>query len=174
MKVAPCIGVEEEGRRERTPGDLLLHPAALVALAVVIFNDRVLKIHYPGVVSGKLSDFAGLVYFPLFLVAALELLRRLVRRSPWELTWHAVAVASVVVGVSFVLIKTWDPAGDAYRVGIGWALWVARIGPSLLADGEVPAQGDVGLVKDPWDLMALPMLLVPVHVARSVMGRRFL
>ena len=41
----------------------------------MIVNDRVLKVRYPSEVTGKLSDFAGLVFFPLFLVAAAEALR---------------------------------------------------------------------------------------------------
>ena len=80
--------LSDEVARHRVPGDLLLHPVALLATALVILNDRVLKPEMPGVVSGKLSDFAGLVYFPLFVVAVLEGLRWLVRRSDWELDWR--------------------------------------------------------------------------------------
>ena len=48
-----------------TPGDGLLHPVALVALAILIVNDRLLKDAWPGPVTGKLSDVAGLVVAPL-------------------------------------------------------------------------------------------------------------
>lgn len=37
----------------------LLHPWYLVALFTLIANDRLLKEAYPGVITGKLSDFAG-------------------------------------------------------------------------------------------------------------------
>lgn len=38
-----------------------------LALFVWIFNDHILKYEYPGLVTGKLSDFAGLFCFPFVL-----------------------------------------------------------------------------------------------------------
>lgn len=32
-------------------------------------NDHVLKYRYPGMITGKLSDFTGIFYFPIFLAA---------------------------------------------------------------------------------------------------------
>ena len=41
-----------------------MHPVALAAIAVLVVNDHVLKSAYPGWLTGKLSDIAGLVFFP--------------------------------------------------------------------------------------------------------------
>ncbi|MDP6933021.1 MAG: hypothetical protein QGG40_08885, partial [Myxococcota bacterium] len=47
------------------PAEGLLHPAPLLALVVLVVNDHWGKGHLPAVLSGKLSDFAGLLFFPL-------------------------------------------------------------------------------------------------------------
>jgi hypothetical protein len=156
-------------RTARVPGDLLLHPVALVALVLVIFNDMVLKVSYPSVLSGKLSDFAGLVYFPLFLVAAFEGLRWLRRRSGWELTPRAVVVAVVVVGSAFVAIKVSYPAGEVYRTVMGMVWYPLDLVSSVLGGNGVPPLSRVALVQDRVDLIAVPSLLLPVWVARRVM-----
>ena len=75
-----CAAVPGRSRRQPVPGELLLHPVALIAIAVVIFNDRYLKLHHPGIISGKLSDVGGLIYFPLFVVSLIEVVCRLTHR----------------------------------------------------------------------------------------------
>src|SRR5438045_2459919 len=47
--------------------DALLEPTPLAAIALLLLNDHALKARWPGVVTGKLSDAAGLVFFPLLL-----------------------------------------------------------------------------------------------------------
>ena len=59
--------------RIRRPGDLLLHPIAVLAVAVLVINDHVLKGLAPGLLTGKLSDLAGLLFFPLLLASVVEL-----------------------------------------------------------------------------------------------------
>ncbi len=48
------------------PAYSLLSPWFIGGLLVLILNDAWLKAAFPGVLSGKLSDFAGLLVFPLF------------------------------------------------------------------------------------------------------------
>lgn len=43
----------------------------IVAVAILVVNDHVLKAVWPGFVTGKVSDFAGLFAFPLFFSAFL-------------------------------------------------------------------------------------------------------
>ena len=62
-------------QRARFPGDVLAHPVALLAIAAVVINDRYLKVSHPGTLSGKFSDFAGLIYFPLLVFAMVEMVR---------------------------------------------------------------------------------------------------
>jgi hypothetical protein len=50
-------------------GDRLLHPAPAAALALLLANDLVLKASFPGPVTGKLSDLAGLYLFSVFCLA---------------------------------------------------------------------------------------------------------
>jgi hypothetical protein len=52
---------------EPVPGDGLLHPIVLLAIGILLINDHVLKSAWPGAVTGKLSDIAGLVFFPLLV-----------------------------------------------------------------------------------------------------------
>src|SRR5438874_8201324 len=94
--------------RRVTAGELALHPVALVSLAVLVVNDRWLKSAWPGFVTGKLSDCAGLVLLPIGLVSLAEILRRICRRP---LIWRYDAlwwVALSVVGFAFVKVT---PAG---------------------------------------------------------------
>ena len=153
----------------RTPGDLLFHPVALAALVLVILNDRVLKVRYPSAFTGKLSDFVGLVYFPLFVVATLEALRWLLRRRPWQLGPRSVVAISVIVGLAFTLIKLWSPAAVFYRARLGVLLWPAYAVGDLLQGTGLPGIRVVGLVQDTTDLIALPALLLAVWVAKRVM-----
>jgi hypothetical protein len=57
------------GRVKPSRGGGLLHPGLVVAVAILLVNGLLLQVKAPGLVSGKLSDVAGLAYFPLFLQA---------------------------------------------------------------------------------------------------------
>ncbi len=63
----PCTA--HRGVRYARGAELLTWPVAL-AIAVTAINDHVLKAAWPGVVTGKISDFSGLFFFP-FLITAL-------------------------------------------------------------------------------------------------------
>jgi len=57
-------------RLVRTALTALAQPVTLGSIALLLINDHLLKGHYPSALTGKLSDFAGLFFFP-FLLAAL-------------------------------------------------------------------------------------------------------
>ena len=59
-------------RGEPVPADLLLHPAAFGAIVLLVLNDHIFKAAFPGPITGKLSDVAGLIIAPLVLVALVE------------------------------------------------------------------------------------------------------
>ena len=44
----------------------LAHPVFLVSLFILFFNDLILKTVFNNYLTGKLSDFAGLLAFPFF------------------------------------------------------------------------------------------------------------
>ncbi len=60
---------------KKNAASLLLHPLFLISLCVLFCNDFYLKAAYPGFLTGKLSDIAGLVAFSLFLFAILPINR---------------------------------------------------------------------------------------------------
>jgi len=113
----------------------LVHPLSIAALAVLALNDHLWKGVGPAWLTGKLSDFAGLFYFP-FLVAALCALVT----DRWR--GSAGRVAFAVVAVWFAAAKTIPAAHQA-------TVWLA----SRLV-------GDVAVVRDPTDVIAL-LSLVP-------------
>ncbi|MBB1284794.1 hypothetical protein HRH25_10465 [Flavisolibacter sp. BT320] len=51
---------------QKTKASLLLHPLFVGSLALLLLNDFYLKYAYPGFLTGKLSDFAGLIVLPIF------------------------------------------------------------------------------------------------------------
>lgn len=139
----------------------LAHPWSLLAIAVLIVNDHLLKWVWPGVVTGKLSDFAGLVCFPLLLLALLE---------PWCPRGRDRRVAGLVAGLTalgFAMVKTWPPANHAHAVAWGLLQWPGAAVQAWLAGSPSPPRFEVECVRDPTDLIALPAVLVAVWLVPS-------
>ena len=128
---------------------LVSRPPALLAVAVLVVNDHVLKALCPGFVTGKLSDVAGLFFFPLLLVDIV----RLVTRSSSR---YVLPVAAVATAIVFVAVKTWAPAHDLYCAGLGAAQWTVRSLVSCVLGLPAPHRTRVRLVMDAGDLAALP------------------
>lgn len=123
------------------PPSVLVHPLPIGALALLVINDHLLKAAWPGLVTGKLSDFAGLIVAPLLLTELLLLLR-----VP---SGKALVIGVLVVGAAFALIKTLAPAS---------ALYVAFSSGLLLPFGRAAANA-----RDPTDLVAL-VVLPPLYL----------
>ncbi|SDZ20693.1 Catechol 2,3-dioxygenase [Amycolatopsis xylanica] len=107
------------------------HPLTIGATAVLLLNDHVFKQAWPGLVTGKLSDVAGLVVAPpvLGLLLGLFLADRI-----------GAAVAVVLTGAGFAVVKLTSAGAEAAS-----AVWSGINGPSVvLADSS--------------DLVALPAL----------------
>ncbi|GAA3000659.1 hypothetical protein [Streptosporangium longisporum] len=122
------------------------HPATVVATVVLPVNDHVLKALWPGLLTGKLSDVAGLLVAPPVLTLALVLMSMpvlaLLRAGSLlpALTRVAAPVATVVTGAGFTAVKvTQEGAEFASRV------WSTVAIPSRM-------------LADPTDLLALPAL----------------
>ncbi|WP_155374349.1 hypothetical protein [Catellatospora vulcania] len=125
----------------------LAHPVSLLALAVLLVNDHVLKAAWPGVVTGKLSDVAGLLVAP-------PLLALLVTLGAPRLPQRLVAAgATVAVGVGFAVVKSSGTAAAAAS-----DLWTVVAGPSTVR-------------ADLTDLLALPVLLGTLAVWRHARTR---
>ena len=87
----------------------LCRPLPIAGVALLLFNDHVGK-HWgllPGVVTGKLSDVAGLFFFPILLFSLVDwaVPWLAARRREW-LTW----LCAGVTGLLFAAIKLWPPA----------------------------------------------------------------
>jgi len=146
-------------RRDPRPSGLL-HPLALAAIALLIINDHVLKARYPGWLTGKLSDVAGLVFFPLLLRALLAPIARLAPRGPRRalrrpalpLARSRLLIACIAMtALAFAAIKLAAPATAACEQILG-AIEGVR----------------VTIVRDPTDLLALPFVLAALWIARRV------
>ncbi len=130
-------------RRELHPARALVTPAWLLALVVLALNDHLLKGAglLPGVVTGKLSDFAGMIVAPVLLAALLR-----VRTRRGLLACHA------AVGAVFAGINVSPAVADAWSWLIGF-VWPWHI------------------TVDPTDLVALPALALGWHVLVPAMTR---
>ena len=119
------------------PAQAFAHPLWLGALLLLILNDHVLKGSgwMPGAITGKLSDFAGLVVAPAVLSV---LLRARTRRS-------VLACACAIFAV-FTLIKLSQASADLLALALS-KIWV-----------------DAKIYADPSDLLALPMLWLGVRL----------
>jgi hypothetical protein len=133
----------------------------VASLIVLLLNDHVLKSAWPGAVTGKLSDVAGLVVLPLFLASVAIIVARLAGRSvsaagrQSAVRWSAVAAA-----IGFALVKTVEPATTAYEHLLGVLQWPARALASVASGHPAPGPQPVILVADVTDLLALPVLLL--------------
>lgn len=144
------------------PADGLLHPVPLAAIALLVLNDHVLKgSAAPGWLTGKLSDAAGMVFFPLFLQAGVEWLRARLGQ-PWGPHRRVLIGAAVATAGVFSATQVWGPAGWAYRWGLGAAQWPARAGAALLRGRPAPGLDPVALTPDPTDLLTVPFVVLAV------------
>ncbi len=121
-------------------------------MAILLLNDHWWKATYGGPVTGILSDFAGLAFFPLTLQAAWEVGLAALRR-PWGPSRRALIVAICGTAVVFASVQLLPVGGEAYRQGLGWLQAPFR-------GGYAP----VDLTRDPYDLLALPALGLAARV----------
>lgn len=144
-------------------GEVLLHPVCLLAMLLWWWNDAFGKPEYPGLVTGKLSDVAALIVFPLFVWSliggALRVAPRRWRptRSRQRLVLDAVLL---LTGSLFAAINLSPGLGAFYvRAWQSFYDWVQLALPgraALLATHTV----------DPSDLLSLPSLLMARWLGR--------
>jgi hypothetical protein len=142
-------------RRRAIAGDGLLHPVVIGAIVVLLVNDHVLKRAWPGVLTGKLSDLAGLAFAPLLLVAAAELAASSLGRSRAPgARWLGAAVAAV--GLGFAAVKLIPAAEGLWEAALGVVQWPASALGDVLAGRPLPPIRPVASTADATDLVALP------------------
>ena len=135
----------------------MLHPVFVGAVLVLLVNDHGLKDRWPGVLTGKLSDIAGLVFFPLLLLALVEIFRSWTRFPPPSRRFVTICV--VLTGLVFAAAKLLPTADGALELAWGWARWPV----DALAGWSVRT---VVIVSDPTDLLTLPALSIAWGIGR--------
>ena len=120
----------------------ILHPLCLLSVFLLGLNDHYLKWEHPSYLTGKLSDFAGLVFFPLLLEYGLK------NRT-----------ASVfITGIVFTLVKTTNFGNACYNTLYSFVY-------ELLGWGRLRP-----LIADPQDCIALIALIVPLKLIPTKEG----
>ena len=147
-----------------TAGDLLIHPLSLLSLALLVLNDHALKSAWPGPVTGKLSDFAGVVFFPLLLISAWESLLAVVGR--WRgPSISAAAIAVISATAAFSAVKALPAAAEIAGQTLGVAQWLVGLPLVLLASDPVPPVAIARVIADPTDLAAVPAAALALWIA---------
>ena len=113
------------------------HPLWLAALATLVLNDHVFKAMYPGLLTGKLSDVAGLFIVPALLATLLRI--KNVR---------SLALLTTGVGVLFAAINVFEPV-------------------ALLMDQLISLLIPFHTTTDPTDVLCLPALFAGFYYATS-------
>jgi len=151
-----------KNRRLPCSSAALLHPITLLALALWAINDHLLKGWGPALLTGKLSDVAGLVVSPTVLFGILEWC------APGLLRRHrrvALAGCCAAVGALLVGLELSRSVEFAYQHALGSAQFVARSLLAWLSGGPAPAYLLVRTTPDVTDLLTLPALAVPAWLA---------
>ena len=97
-------------------------------------NDHLFKYQWPGAVTGKLSDFAGMIFFPLIV----------------EYIVRSRRTAVALTGAVFFLVKATPWGALAWNALFTWIYQLGMPG------------AQARLLQDPSDLIALSALLVPL------------
>jgi hypothetical protein len=140
----------------------MLRPTMVLAVAVVAVNDHWLKGWYgadpvAGVVTGKLSDAAGLAFFPALLVSVVEVGRWAIRRGgPWGCSRREVVAAAVLTAAGFAAVQSIPAAAAAYEAGLAALRWSPAALAAVVAGGPAPPVPTVGHVMDATDSLCLP------------------
>jgi len=135
-----------------------LHPVTLAAVALLVLNDWRWKPRFgPSLVTGKLSDLAGLIFAPVVLSAviglALHLLARLGAPVDPSLSRRRLLACTAATGAVFTAVKL-SPTAAAVLVAA-----ISRLGR--------PAE----IYLDPSDLLCLPALAVALWIGRDELRR---
>jgi hypothetical protein len=159
------VRLSEATRLYGLPVCELANPVSLAAVALLAVNDHLLKGAgiIPGALTGKISDFAGIFFFPLLLTALVDTLLFVVVTAGEAIhvtigvdyrlkRWKLIA-ACVVTLIAFSSIQLWQPAANIYAQGMCELGFPSRV------------------TMDPTDLIALIMLPLSYAFGLSVIRR---
>jgi len=110
----------------------------MLSIALLLLNDHLFKVIAPSWITGKVSDFAGLFFFPFLLAAALSVLLTPLRQFK----------LMIIGRIAFAITAAWFTAAKATPFGHTLTVQVV----SAMVGHEV------SVILDPTDLIALVML----------------
>ena len=142
----------------RTHLSYLRHPLTLSMLVLWIVNDHALKKLYGNIWTGKLSDVAGLIVFPLFLFALYEVFVGTER--PRRMLLLSIASA----GLFFVGLNTSNAFSDGVCHVLGALQWPFKAVISLMTGTGMPIYAPTTATPDLTDLYTLPAMWFAWHV----------
>lgn len=153
----------DRGEKPALPVGEAMHPVALLAVLLLVVNDWVLKPRFHDgsalgeLVTGKLSDIAGLAFAPVVLTSAIGLVLALAaklgaRVNPY-LTQRRLVLAIAATGVTFAAVKLSPAAAEA------------------LANALSHLGRRASIYLDRTDLLTLPALLVSYAIGRDELRR---
>lgn len=141
--------------------DYFMNPLPALAMVGMAVNDHWLKYAYPSWVTGKLSDFLGVFYFPIFLCALACLLANFPlrwirgrRRGFAYINPPLMIAASALTAALMAAVKLDSGLADAI------AVWFSNV--------FFP----IRLVADPTDLLALLVLPLSYRYALEFIKAR--
>jgi hypothetical protein len=141
----------------RAPGELIAAPTPIGALILLAVNDHLLKAAWPGPLTGKVSDVAGLILLPFYLAALAEVGAGVAGRG-WRTSDRSFATIAATVGLGFACVKLLEPANLLYERFLGLGLWVIHVPIDIAVGSSLGSPQSVVLVADPSDLLTLPAL----------------
>lgn len=144
-------------------GSAMLHPLTLGAVMLLILNDHVFKASWPSWWTGKLSDVAGLAFFPLLLQALWEHAAWLATRS-FRPSRGVLLACVLLTGACFAATKLSPFAGSLWQWALGGMQWPVHALRAMTAGDELPAVMPTAHTVDPTDLLTLPALLAALGV----------
>ncbi len=165
-QVGRWLGGIERVDESGMPVEEFAHPWPLMAMVVLGVNDHLLKGSgwLPGWVTGKLSDFAGLLFFPLFVTAAVDTLLYLAfrisggRTPSYSLKMWKLYAAVAFTAILFVPLKLSDTWGTLYIQ----AMHVLDVFDWF---------GGFQVTKDPTDIVAIAMFPLAIGLGRRFVRR---
>ncbi len=151
--------VVAEAVNKTWPAERYLRLGPMVATAILLLNDHVLKDRWGNELTGKLSDLAGVFLLPLVLIAAYEI-ALFIAKKPWPATSQRLLMCIAVTGAGFSLVKLSPTVADWYGLVLGELRWPFEALLSIIVRSPLANRRSVQVTADWTDLAALPMLWV--------------
>jgi hypothetical protein len=140
------------------PADGMLHPVPLLGMFLVAVNDHWLKAAFAAWWTGKLSDVAGMLFFPSLLQALVEVVLARAGRA-WGPSRRVLVLACFASAVGLAAINLSPAAASAWSHALGALQWPLLAAWAVATGADAPALGVVRAVSDWTDVLAVPAVL---------------